>query len=162
MIGRAGALPWHLPDDARRFRRITTGHHVLMGRLTFESIGRALPDRVNVVISRSATTLPRDVRRARDLQEALTLARSAGETEAFVIGGTSLYEEALPLAETLHLTRVHAQVEGDARFPELPPGEWVEVSCEPHLADDRHELAFTYTVLRRIRGSSDQTATTEG
>jgi dihydrofolate reductase len=150
VIGRDGGLPWRLPDDSRRFRRLTTGHHVIMGRLTFESIGRALPDRVNVVLSRSATDLPAGVRVAPDLGAALALAEAAGETEAFVIGGTSVYEAALPIAQSIHLTRVHARVDGDARFPDLAPGEWAETRREYHPSDDRHAHPFTYTVLERV------------
>lgn len=149
VIGRAGVLPWRLPDDMKRFRRITLGHHVLMGRLTFESIGRPLAGRVNVVLSRTPRELPQDVRGARDLEDGLAIARRAGETEVFVIGGTSVYAEALPRAHAIHLTRVHAEVEGDARFPEIDAAEWREASREPHPADERHAHAFTYLRLER-------------
>lgn len=149
VIGRAGALPWRLPDDSRRFRLLTTGHHVIMGRLTFESIGRPLPDRVNVVLTRGGRFSAEGVRVAADLAEGLAMARQAGETEAFVIGGTSVYAAALPIADAVHLTRVHAVVEGDARFPELDPAAWIETSREHHPSDARHAYAFTYTLLER-------------
>jgi dihydrofolate reductase len=151
VIGRAGALPWRLPDDSRRFRLLTTGHHVIMGRLTFESIGRPLPDRVNVVLTKGRRIAAEGVRVVPDLASALELARRAGETEAFVIGGTSVYAAALPLADAVHLTRVHAVVEGDATFPELDPATWVETLRENHPSDDRHAYAFTYTRLERAR-----------
>jgi dihydrofolate reductase len=151
VIGRAGALPWRLPDDSRRFRLLTTGHHVIMGRLTYESIGRPLPDRVNVVLTRDASIADGAIRVVRDLAGALALARAAGETEAFVIGGTSVYAAALPLADAVHLTRVHAAVEGDASFPALSPDDWIETRREHHPSDARHAHAFTYTLLERKR-----------
>lgn len=149
VIGRAGVLPWRLPDDMKRFRRITLGHHVLMGRLTFESIGRQLAGRVNVVLSRTPRELPPGVHGARDIEDGLAIARRAGETEVFVIGGTSVYAEALPRAHTIHLTRVHAEVEGDAHFPEIDATEWREACREAHPADERHDHAFTYLRLER-------------
>jgi dihydrofolate reductase len=149
VIGRDGALPWRLPDDSRRFRQLTIGHHVIMGRLTFDSIGRPLPDRTNLVLTRSDRELPPGARGVAGLDEALDIARDAGETETFVIGGTAVYAAALPLANTVHLTEVHARVEGDARFPELDPADWIETEREGHPADERHAHAFTYKVLTR-------------
>ena len=150
VIGRAGALPWHLPDDSRRFRLLTTGHHVIMGRRTFESIGRPLPERVNVVLTRSGRlSAEGGVLVVGDLAEALAVARSRGEAEAFVIGGTSVYAAALPLADAIHLTRVHADLAGDAYFPDLAADAWSEVQREHHPGDARHAHAFTYTLLER-------------
>lgn len=153
VIGRDGALPWRLPDDSRRFRRLTTGHHVIMGRLTFDSIGRPLPERTNLVLTRSNRELPAGARRVADLDEAFDVARAARETEAFVIGGTAVYAAALPRADAIHLTEVHARVDGDARFPDLDPAEWIETSRDLHPADEKHSFAFTYKVLERRTGS---------
>ena len=155
VIGREGALPWHLPDDSRRFRLLTTGHHVIMGRLTFESIGRPLSGRVNVVLTRSGRFSAEGVRVVGDLAEALAAARSEGDVEAFVIGGTSVYAAALPLADAIHLTRVHADLPGDAYFPDLEANAWVEVQREHHPADARHAHAFTYTLLERAHPRSE-------
>jgi dihydrofolate reductase len=120
-----------------------------MGRRTFESIGRPLPNRVNVVLTRSPSFSAKDVRVVGSLAEGLELARSAGETEAFVIGGTSLYAAALPIADAIHLTRVHADLAGDAFFPDPPRDAWIEVLHEHHPSDARHAYAFTHTLLER-------------
>lgn len=151
VIGREGRLPWHLPDDLRRFRRLTTGHHVVMGRRTWESIGRALPGRTNVVLSRSPSWQPGDpaVVVARDLEGALAVARAAGDGEAFVIGGADVYAAALASADRLHLTRVAADVEGDVRFPRIDAGDWVETEREEHPADERHAHPFAFVTLAR-------------
>jgi dihydrofolate reductase len=155
VIGRDGALPWHLPADLKRFRRLTLGHHVVMGRRTHASIGRALDGRPNLVV----TSRPQDVapgcRAVRDLEAALALAREAGEREAFVIGGAALYAAALPLADRLYLTRVAASVPGDVHFPALDAESWQEVEREEHPADERHAYAYAFTLLtRRARRSS--------
>lgn len=129
VIGRANRLPWRLPEDLQRFRRLTTGHPVIMGRKTFESIGKPLPGRTSIVVSRTER-FPGTIT-ARSLDEALEeAARAPGADATFVIGGGEVYREALPLAARIHLTRVHARVDGDATFPELGK-EWVEVGREP-------------------------------
>jgi dihydrofolate reductase len=149
IIGRAGELPWHLPADLARFRRLTTGHHLIVGRRTWESIGRPLPGRRMIVVSRGKPSLPEGVARATSLAAALDLARGAGETEVMVAGGGEIYRAALPLADRLYLTRVHARVGGDTRFPALDPGEWRELSREDVAADDRNAHATTFVVLER-------------
>jgi dihydrofolate reductase len=149
VIGRAGELPWHLPADLARFRRLTTGHHLIVGRRTWESIGRPLPGRRMVVVSRGAPPLPDGVARATSLAAALDLARLAGETEVMVGGGGEIYRAALPLADRVYLTRVHARVGGDTCFPTLDPREWREVSREDMAADDRNAHATTFLVLER-------------
>jgi dihydrofolate reductase len=147
VIGRDGALPWSLPADLRRFREITTGHHVVMGRRTHASIGRALPQRTNLVLTRRPELVAPGCRAVRDLDQALQLARQASESEVFVIGGAALYAAALPRATRIYLTRVLAAVDGDVRFPELEPGRWREVSRESRPADERNAHALAFTVL---------------
>jgi dihydrofolate reductase len=147
VIGRGGALPWHLPDELAHFKRSTLGKPVLMGRHTFVSIGRPLPGRANVVVSRTAGFAPAGVAVAPDLDAALALA--AGAPEAVVIGGALLYREALPRADRIYLTRVHARPEGDAFFPELDPREWRESLVAEHPADARHAHAFSIHLLER-------------
>lgn len=150
-IGRDGRLPWHLPDDLKRFRALTTGHHVIMGRRTFESIGRPLPQRTNLVISRDPSLRIDGAHVLPTLETAIEHARAAGESEAFVIGGAAIYALALPVADRIYLTRVAARVGGDAFFPPIDQAEWVEFASEPHAADDRHAHPFELLVLDRVR-----------
>lgn len=127
VIGRDGRLPWSHPEDLKHFKKVTVGHTVVMGRKTWESLGRALPDRRNIVLTRQAgLKLPEGVLRCGDLAEAVKLATSAGETELFVIGGGEVYARALPRCDRLYLTRIEREVEGDARFPAWDPAEWRE------------------------------------
>ena len=150
VIGREGELPWHLPDELRTLKRLTMGHCLLMGRKTYESIGRPLPGRTSIVISRNPDYGPHpEVVVVPSLEAALAAARSRGESEAFVFGGEAIYALALPLAERLYLTRVHAPLEGDAFFPEIDEGDWIVAEEEKHPADERHAYAFTFQVLDR-------------
>ncbi len=149
-IGCDGGLPWNLPADLKRFRERTTGHVIIMGRKTHESIGRPLPGRTNVVLSRRAGYTAAGCVVARDLDGALEQARDAGETEAFVIGGAAIYEQALAHADRIYLTQVHADVPGDVFFPPLEASTWREVEREEHPADQRHAHRFAFTVLERI------------
>jgi dihydrofolate reductase len=152
VIGRDGALPWSLPADLRRFRELTTGHHVVMGRRTHASIGRALPDRVNLVLTRHPELVAAGCRAVGDLDGALRIARDAGEREVFVIGGAAVYAAALPRATRIYLTRVGARLDGDVRFPELEPGRWREVSRELRPPDERNPHALAFTILEAAAG----------
>ena len=147
VIGRDGALPWHLPADLARFKALTMGHHLIVGRRTWDSIGRALPGRRMVVVSRGTPELPAEVVRAGSLAEALALAEAAGEDEAFVGGGAALFAEALPRADRLYLTRVLADVPGDVFLPPIDEGRWREVAREHHPADARHDHPFVFVTL---------------
>lgn len=148
VIGRGNRLPWRLPEDLKRFKALTWGHTLLLGRRTFESIGRPLPGRRSVVLSGDpAWTPPPGVDRARDLEEALALC--AEEDEVFAAGGEAVYRAALPRAARFYLTRVHADVDGDRRFPPWDPSEWTLVEEEAHPADDRHPYPFTFLTYRR-------------
>ena len=147
VIGRGGALPWHLPDDLKHFKAVTLGKPVLMGRRTFESIGRPLPGRRNVVLSRGPEIAVPGIETAATLQQALQRCADAAETR--VIGGAALYAAALPLAQVIHLTRVHAAVDGDVRFPPVRWEEWREVASSDHAADERHAHAMTFVTLER-------------
>lgn len=156
VIGRDGELPWRLPADLRFFKRVTMGHHLVMGRKTWASIGRPLPGRTMVVLSRDASLAIPGVRVVPSLPEALALARAAGDLEAFVIGGAAVFASALPLADRLYLTRVHAHVEGDVCIPALAEhgayeAEWVEVAREEHAVDEQHAVAFALCTLERRR-----------
>ena len=149
MIGREGELPWRLPADLAFFKRVTMGHHLVMGRKTWASIGRPLPGRSMVVLTRSTAQEIPGVRFVHDLPEALALAAEAGDSDVFVIGGAEVFARALPLAERLYLTRVHADVEGDVGFPAFDERQWVEVEREDHAVDDRHALPFSICTLAR-------------
>ena len=153
VIGRDGALPWRLSGDLRRFRELTTGHHVVMGRRTWESIGRPLPGRTNVVLSRDPFFRPEhaSVVVEPSLEDAIEHARLAGDTELFVIGGAEVYARALPLADRIELTRVAARVEGDVHFPALDALDWTQSPPEHHPADDRNEHSFAFVTLDRRR-----------
>lgn len=158
VIGRAGALPWHLPGDLKRFRTRTLGHHVVMGRRTWESIGRPLPGRTNVVVSRDPTLSLPGCTVVASLQAAIELAAAAGERELFVIGGGELYREALPRADRIYLTRVRAAPDGDAFFPALEPAAWAEVATElVEPAASADAPAFEIVVLERPRAADPTT-----
>jgi dihydrofolate reductase len=149
VIGRDGDLPWHLPADLKRFRALTTGHTIIMGRRTWQSIGRPLPQRRSIVLTGRSDFRPQSADVACSLDEALTLA--AGDEEVFVIGGAALYRAALPSAERLYLTMIHAQVEGDVRFPEVDLESWQLVEDERHEADDRHLYPYSFRRYDRCR-----------
>lgn len=147
VIGRGGTLPWHLPDDLRRFKSLTMGRPILMGRRTFESIGRPLPGRRNLVLTHGSQPLPKGVHGVGSL--ALALEECAKDPELCVIGGAEVYRQALPQADRLELTRVHATFDGDVAFPDYHPERWREVSRIEHAADDRHACAMTFLTLER-------------
>jgi len=131
-IGINNTLPWHLPEDLAHFKRLTSGHPIIMGRKTFESIGRPLPNRRNIVISRNPGWQHEGVERVGSLEEAQALV--AGTGEAFVIGGAQVYQQAMPLVGKLVITRIGRTYECDAFFPALPAGEWKEVAREEHVS----------------------------
>lgn len=130
VIGRDGGIPWHLPGDLPRAKRLTMGHVLVMGRRTYESIGRPLPGRTTVVVTRQADWAPAGVHVAGGVPAALKLARSIDD-QVFVLGGSELYRATLPIADRLHLTHLDAAPEGDTYFPEVDWSQWVEVAREP-------------------------------
>jgi dihydrofolate reductase len=148
VIGRDGGLPWHLTDDLKRFKSLTMGKPILMGRRTFDSIGRALPGRRNLVLTRRPASLPPGLEAVDSL--AAAIAACAGEPELCVIGGAELYRQALPLATRLELTQVHATIEGDVLFPEYDHSEWRETSRGERAADERHRWPMSFQTLERI------------
>lgn len=145
-IGVNGRLPWHLPNDLKHFKALTLGHIVLMGRKTWDSIGRPLPGRDNWVLSRSETFSADGARVFSTLDQAL--AEAAGR-ELMVIGGSQLYLQALPRCKRIHLTRVRARLEGDTWFPAINPDEFREVSRSDHPADALHAHAYSFLTLER-------------
>lgn len=149
VIGRNKALPWHLPDDLKRFKQLTMGMPLIMGRKTWESIGKPLPGRLNLVVTRQPDYVAQGGHTASSLEAALQLAEASDAKEVFVIGGADLYRAALPLAARLYLTRVAAQPEGDTLFPDMNLSEWHAARVEPHPADERHAHAFRFEVWER-------------
>ena len=150
VIGRAGGLPWRLPEDLKRFKRLTMGHHIVMGRKTYESIGRPLPGRTSIVVSRQQQlfTTSESLKYAGSLRQALTMADD--DPEVFVIGGGELFGEALPLAQKAYVTWVYADLEGDTFFPEFPTSAWKQLSDEYIPQDDKNEFPTRFRIYERI------------
>ncbi|PRD54550.1 dihydrofolate reductase [Sphingobacterium gobiense] len=146
-IGKNNQMLWHLPDDFKYFKQHTLDHSVVMGRKTYESIGKPLPQRRNIVLTKDLNWLAEDVDVANSLAEVLTYCRD--EREIFIIGGAKIYKQALPLAQKVLLTRVHTTLDGDAFFPELPTDEWKKVSEDRHARDERHAYDFTFEAWER-------------
>ena len=146
VIGSGGDLPWHLPKDLKAFKRRTLGHSLIMGRKTYDSIGRPLPKRRSIVLTRRKDFTAAGVDVAGSLDEALEMV--AREEEAFVIGGGEIYRQALPRADRLYLTKVHAVIPGDIHFPVLDPALWTLIEETSHQADDRHR-PFTFRTYQR-------------
>ncbi len=151
IIGRGGQLPWRLSADLQRFKRLTMGHTIVMGRRTWESIGRALPGRRTVVVTRQTSYRIgiADVAIATSLDDALHAAEAAGDVEAFVVGGAELYREALPRADRLYFTRVRAAIEGDTHFPAVQWNAWRLIESEEHVADEKNEYSFDFEIHER-------------
>jgi dihydrofolate reductase len=149
VIGRAGQLPWHLPDDLKHFKALTMGHPMIMGRRTYESIGKPLPGRRSIVVSTTMATSPTaGVELARSLDEAIALAASSAGP-AFVIGGAALYEASLPRADRLHVTELDDAVEGDTFFPRIDKSRWRLAEESRHERDERHAHAFWFRTYAR-------------
>ncbi|MEK7256038.1 MAG: dihydrofolate reductase, partial [Bacteroidota bacterium] len=155
VIGRDNQIPWYLPADLQYFKKTTLNHHVIMGRNTFESTGRPLPKRTNVVVTRDSFFTATGIVVVHSLAEALELAAANGETEAFIIGGGQIFEQAMPLLDKIYLTDVDLEVEGDVFFPKLEGSEWQEVWREAHLADEKNEWNYTFRVLERRAETSE-------
>jgi dihydrofolate reductase len=147
VIGRNGALPWHLPDDLKRFKQVTLGKAVLMGRRTFESIGRPLQGRRNLVLSRSDQLAHPQVEQPRSIDQALAMVVHV--PELCVIGGSEVYALTLPLAQRIYLTQVHGSVPGDTWFPMPALVGWRETERIEHAADERHAYAMSFVTLQR-------------
>ena len=153
VIGCNNQMPWHLPGDLQYFKRVTLGKPVIMGRKTFESIGRPLAGRSNILITRNTDFQAEGVRIVHDLASACELggqiAIADGEEEVMVIGGAEIYRQALPQADRLYLTRIHAEIEGDAWFPTFAESEWLETARETHRAAGSNPFDYSFTVLQR-------------
>ncbi len=153
VIGADGDLPWRLPADWKRFKSLTMGHHLIMGRKTYESIGRELPGRTTVVISRHDLELPLGILLAHSIDEALTHSKLAGGSEVFIAGGGEIYRLAFNRADRICLTRIHAEFEGDTFFPAINLREWRLVSREQNLPDERNSHPYDFLVYDRRKAA---------
>ena len=149
VIGGSNTLLWHISEDLRRFKQLTTGYTVIMGRKTYLSIGRPLPNRRNIVISRQADLQIEGCEVFSSLEAAIAACREAGAEQAFVIGGGEVYRQALPLADRIHYTRVCHPYEGDTTFPALDPAEWTLVSEERFERGEKYEYPYSFEVYER-------------
>ncbi|MGN5191649.1 type 3 dihydrofolate reductase [Aeromonas veronii] len=149
VIGKDNQMPWHLPADLAHFKRVTLGKPVLMGRKTFESIGRPLPGRRNLVISRNSDYRADGVEVIDSVGAALALLAGSSVEELMVIGGGHLYAEMLPSADCLYLTQIDLTVEGDTRFPAFDDGQWQRIACESHPADEKNPHPYSFEIWQR-------------
>ena len=151
-IGVNNQLPWHCPEDLKHFKQLTMGHHMIMGRKTFDSIGRALPGRTTVVVTRDAELKIDNCLIAHSLPDALLAC--ADDEQVFIVGGAQIYEQALPLADTLYVTEIQQDVEGDAHFPEFDLNIWQEISREAYHQAIPQPLEYHFVTYRRIRSTT--------
>ena len=146
VIGKDNVLIWHLPDDLKFFKKLTSGHSIIMGRKTFESIGRPLPDRRNIIITRDRNFKPEGCNVLHSVEEAIS--HCANEDQAFIVGGEQIYRLAMPFADRVYLTRIHHSFEGDRHFPALD-AKWIEVERSEHRIDDKHAYSFTFITYEK-------------
>jgi dihydrofolate reductase len=146
VIGKTGTIPWYLPADLAHFKQVTMGHPIIMGRVTHESIGKALPGRQNIVITSNPNYSAEDCEVVRSLEEALELTKS--ESEVLIIGGESIYEQALPLTNKIYITSIDAEFMGDKYF-RYDSKNWAETEREAHAPDDKNPYPYTFTTLTR-------------
>ena len=147
VIGKDGGLPWHLPADLAYFKKVTMSHPVIMGRKTFESIGRALPGRTNIVISRNKIELPEGVLLANSIEQAISFVDK--ETECFVIGGGSIYKEVIKYADRLYITKIHAKIEGDTTFPAYDVNDYQIIASEERAKDEKNSFDLSFIVYEK-------------
>ncbi len=147
LIGKDNKLPWHLPADLAYFKKITTGKSIVMGRKTYDSIGRPLPNRRNIVISRNSKTLITGCEVLTSIDEVLSTTKD--EDEVMIIGGASLCEQLLPQVSRLYITKIEGEFDGDVYFPEYDESDWRQVICESHLPDASNQYPYHFLVLER-------------
>ncbi|UNY99147.1 dihydrofolate reductase [Zhouia spongiae] len=148
-LGKDNDLVWHLPDDFKRFKQLTTGHHIIMGRKTFESFPKPLPNRTHIVITRQKNYAPEGCIVVGSLDKALELSKT--DDTPYIIGGGEIYKLSIQIADRIELTRVHGTFEADTFFPEIDENKWQLVKSEFHAADDKHKFPFTYLTYERIK-----------
>lgn len=149
VIGRDNDIPWYLPADLKYFKKTTLDHHIIMGRKSFESIGRPLPKRTNIIITRNPFFIASNCLVTRTAEEALMIAQQHDESEVFIIGGAQIYDLTKDYWDRLYLTEVDLEVEGDVLFPELNMDEWTLISEAPHKADEKNEYDYNFKIYER-------------
>jgi dihydrofolate reductase len=153
VIGKDNDIPWYLPADLKYFKKTTLNHHIIMGRNCYESIGKPLPKRTNMVLTRNPFYIVSNCYVLHSLEEALQIAEENGEEEAFIIGGAQIYELGMKYSNKLYLTEVDLEVEGDIIFPKLNMDEWELLSEEAHQADEKNEHNYTFKIFQKRSGS---------
>ena len=151
VIGGNNKLLWYLPADLKHFKRITQKHTIIMGRKTYESIGRPLPSRTNIVITRKTNYSPEGVLVVNSIETAINKAEEQNGNEVFIIGGGEIYNQSIDIADKIYLTRVHQQFKGDVTFPNLDPSEWQIKSKEDHEADEKNKIPYSFLTYERIK-----------
>ncbi|MEA5401946.1 dihydrofolate reductase [Arcicella sp. DC2W] len=149
VIGHNNQLIWHLPEDLKMFKRLTSGHPIIMGRKTFESIGKPLPNRTSIIITKNPEFQIEGCITVHSLEEAIEAANEIEENEAFIIGGAEIYRLALPFADTIYLTEVHHVFEGDTFFPAIDKDLWEEVNRTDHDTDEKHLYKYSFVELEK-------------
>jgi dihydrofolate reductase len=147
VIGVNNTLPWHLPADLRHFKALTMGHHIIMGRKTYESIGKPLPGRTSVIVTRNAGYSATGATVVNSLEQGIEACQD--DTEVFVIGGEELYRQTIPLADRIYLTEIDTDMPGDAYFPELNPASWREIRRDSHPPDDKNQYRYHFVIFDR-------------
>ena len=150
VIGKDNNIPWHLSADLKYFKKTTLNHHIIMGRKTYSSIGKALPKRTNIIITRNPYFIVSNCIVVHSIDEALEFALENGEEEVFIIGGGEIYKQSMPYLDKIYLTEVDLDIKGDAHFPELDKKEWKVISEDHHPSDEKNEFAYTFKILERI------------
>jgi len=147
VIGNNNTLIWHLPSDLKYFKKLTTGNTIIMGRKTFDSIGKPLPNRRNVIITRNSNLKIEGCEVVNSLEEAIQL--SSSDENVFIVGGADIYRQSMTMAQTLYVTEVHAEFNGDSYFPEIEPSKWIEIKREDHNADEKNSLDYSFVTYNK-------------
>ena len=153
VIGINNGLPWNMPDDTAYFKKKTLGHHIVTGRRNYEAEGKALPGRVNIVLTRNPEYKIPDGIVVNRLEDAIDIARKAGEDELFIVGGEQIYRLAMPFTDRIYLTRIHTRVEGDTFYPEPDKKVWKEISHTSNKKDERNPFDYDFLVYERVKKS---------
>ena len=146
-LGKDNTLVWHLPDDFKRFKQLTTGHYIIMGRKTFESFPKPLPNRTHIIITRQKNYTPEGCIVVHSIKDAIS--KCPKDEEVFIIGGGEIYQQSLPFTDKIELTRVHSNVEADTYFPEVNLKDWELVFEEAHHKDDKHNFDYTFQTFHK-------------
>ena len=149
VIGAKNDLIWHLPNDLKHFKSLTSGHPIIMGRKTFESVGRPLPNRTNIVVTRDQNWNAEDIEIASSLQKAIEAAKKIDD-DIYILGGGNIYKQAIEFTDVLYITEVHHEFDGDTYFPEIDSDEWEEVEREDFKKDEKHLYAYSFVTYKRI------------